>query len=484
MRGFRLLAWSGLAVLAAVALLRNLPRLSPGMLDWAEPGNVAAALAQGRGFSDPFDGGTGATAWVSPLPAWVEAAVFLALGVKTAASAKALLALSVLGLGAANALLLSALAPFGPWARGAASGAFLAYCALVPGSPLEVLSEAWLDVLLSAALLWAALRAARAPGAGAGAALVAVAFLAPLDNAGLALSTGLVLLVLAWRSRGRPRGLAAPIAAGAAAALAVAAWTGRNAEAFGRFIPLKSNLWFELHLANVDSADGLPRMETVLRRLPFFSVAEFNRYASLGEAPYVDTFRAAAIGALRSDPLHFAGNVLRRAEDAAVFCKREGGGAFTRARLAPADAARLAAAGELIQVGPSGDAFWTRIDAPPAYEFGLMDRIGLADKAAAWRDWSEKRLAFDAQFRGVVGTATGFLTAGFPVAALLLAALLRGGHPGAPAAWAAAIGFGMLLPFVLVNHNDRHQLPLIAMQAVAIGACAQALADRRRAPAP
>src|ERR1700678_616696 len=143
MRGFRILAWSGAAVLAAVALLRNCPRLSSGMLDWAEPGNVAAALAQGRGFSDPFDGGTGATAWVSPLPAGVEAAVFVALGVKTTASAKALLALSVLGLAAANALLLSALAPFGPWARGAASAAFLAYCALVPGSPLEVLSEAW-----------------------------------------------------------------------------------------------------------------------------------------------------------------------------------------------------------------------------------------------------------------------------------------------------------------------------------------------------
>ena len=47
------------------------------------------------------------------------------------------------------------------------------------------------------------------------------------------------------------------------------------------------------------------------------------------------------------------------------------------------------------------------------------------------------------------------------------------------AALAAAIAFGMLLPFVLVNHNERHQLPLIAMQAVAIGACAQALADRR-----
>jgi hypothetical protein len=36
----------------------------------------------------------------------------------------------------------------------------------------------------------------------------------------------------------------------------------------------------------------------------------------------------------------------------------------------------------------------------------------------------------------------------------------------------------MLLPFVLVNHNERHQLPILAKQAVAIGALAQAAADR------
>jgi hypothetical protein len=66
------------------------------------------------------------------------------------------------------------------------------------------------------------------------------------------------------------------------------------------------------------------------------------------------------------------------------------------------------------------------------------------------------------------------------VAALLLSAVLLGGRLAPPAAWAAAIAFGMLLPFVLVNHNERHQLPLVAMQAVAIGACAQAAPMRLR----
>ncbi len=473
----RLPAWTGFWVLAGAALAHNLPRLSPGMFDWAEPGNVAAALAQGRGFSDPFDGGTGPTAWVSPLPAWVEAAVFLALGVKTALSAKAMLCLSVAGLAWANALLLAALAPFGAWIRAAASAAFLAYCCLVPGGPLVVLSEAWLDILLSAALLWAAL-ASRGPRTRPGAfALVAVALLAPLENAGLAVAAGIVVLALAWEGRSDARRLALPAAAAAAALLSVGAWTARNAVVLGHAVPLKSNSWFELHLANVDSSDGLPRMETVLRRLPYFDVAEFGRYREMGEIGYVGSFRAPALAAIRADPPHFAANVLRRLGAAVVFCRREGGGQSTRFPFAPGDAARLAGAGELITMGAAG-ALWTRIDAPPSSEHRILHGLGLAQADAIWLDWLERRLEFDSRYRGAWGIALGFLTAGIPAVALLLSAILAGGRLSPPAAWAAAIAAGMVLPYVLVNHNERHQLPLVAMQAVALGACAQALAGR------
>ena len=484
MGSFRLFAWTGLMVIAAAALLYNFPKLSPGMFDWAEPGNVAASLVEGRGFSDPFDGGTGATAWVSPLPVWVEAAVFLVLGVKTAASAKALLVLTVLGLASANALLVSAVAPFGSVLRGAASAAFVAYCAVLPGGPLHVLSEAWLDILLSAALLWAALRSVHAPTWRSSVALVAVSFLAPLENAGLAAACAFVVLALAWSRRTKPRGLALPAMAALAALVAVAAWTTRNALVLGRFVPLKSNSWFELHLANVDSADGLPRMENVLRRLPYFDLQEFNRYSALGEMKYVDSFRDPAKRALSADPLHFAGNVARRLGAALVFCRREGGGESTSFPFGPVDLARLSAAGEVIAMGPGG-ALWTRIDTPPAVERENFRHLGLRDGDAIWLDWLGRRLAFDSEFRSPRAIALGFLTAGVPVMAFLLSAILLGGRALPPAAWAAALAAGMLLPYVLVNHNERHQLPLIAMQAVMIGACAQAAASRvQNRPSP
>jgi hypothetical protein len=292
-------------------------------------------------------------------------------------------------------------------------------------------------------------------------------------------------LAVAWTRRKEPRGLALPAAAVAAVALSIAAWSVRNAHALGRAVPLKSNSWFELHLANVDSADGLPRMETVLRRLPYFDVGEFKRYSELGELRYVDGFRGPALGALRADPLHFAANVARRLGAALVFCKREGGGESTSFRFAPADAARLSAAGELIVMGPALG-LWARIDTPPAAEREKLRHLGLAQTEAIWLDWLGRRLAFDDEFRGPSGIALGFLTAGVPVMAFLLSAILLGGRLPAPAAWAGAIAAGMLLPYVLVNHNERHQLPLVAMQAVAIGALAQAAVTRAkgRAPAP
>ena len=195
--------------------------------------------------------------------------------------------------------------------------------------------------------------------------------LAPLDNAGLAAAAGIVLLALAWSLRAQAGALRAPgRRRPPRGGGAVGAWTARNAVALGRLIPLKSNLWFELHLANVDSADGLPRMETVLRKLPFFDVGEFERYATLGEV----ALRRFVPRARRGRPARRARCISRAtscagAMDAAVFCRREGGGAFTRKAFLPrATRSRLVASGELISSGQSGGGLWTRIDADPAAE--------------------------------------------------------------------------------------------------------------------
>jgi len=477
-----IVALAGALALAIAAVILNTPALAPGAFNWAEPGNVAAALAQGRGFSDPFGGGTGPTAWVPPLPVALEASVFLAFGVKTAASAKALVVISTCGLAAANALLVFALRRSATPLAIIASAVFVGLSIGLSDGPMRVLSEAWLDLLLSAALLWAALEVGGESRHGASRVLVVASAAAALTDAGLALAALVVAAALAFAARDEAFVRRAALAAGAAAVLSAGAWTARNAAVFHRLVPLKSNFWFELHLANVASADGLPRAETVLHSLPFFDAGQFERYSSLGEIKYVDSFRAPTIAAIAAAPSHFAANIGRRLANALIFCRHDGGAVLTRGHFDAGDLQLLAGAGLLLPAGAPDRAFWTRIDMPPVRARVAVGALHLADPDGVWRNWAACRLDYDAQFGGMTNLGVGFLTAGVPTLALLLAALRgRGGLPRS-ARWAAVIGGAMALPYILVNHNDRHQLPLLAMQAVVMGTCVQAWVERPRKP--
>ena len=61
-----------------------------------EMGRVARSIALGQGFSSPYEGNTGATAWEPPLYPYLMAGVFRIFGVYTQASAWALLSINSL----------------------------------------------------------------------------------------------------------------------------------------------------------------------------------------------------------------------------------------------------------------------------------------------------------------------------------------------------------------------------------------------------
>ena len=95
---FWLLPVSFALQLAAIAALHQY-RVRPGNdhfeFGW-EMGRVARSIAQGHGFSNPYDGNTGPTAWEPPLYPYLMAGVFKLFGVYSIASAWMLLGLNSL----------------------------------------------------------------------------------------------------------------------------------------------------------------------------------------------------------------------------------------------------------------------------------------------------------------------------------------------------------------------------------------------------
>jgi len=472
-------ALAGLMVVVAAALWSHVPRLAPGAFNWAEPGNIAAALAEGRGFSDPFTGGSGPTAWMPPVFPALIAGVFLVTGVKTTASAVVLIALAVVGVSLAHALLISLVSEQGVILRWAASLSFLGLVLVLPGGFVDVLSEAWLSVLFTTLLLWGLCEHRRAPRPQATAALGSAAALGPLTHAGLLAGAVSVLVVLLWLDRREPRSPRVALLALGALVLATGAWTLRNRITLGRWVPIKSNAWFELHLTSVVSSNGLVRADEVLPRHPFFDTAEFARYSALGEMNYVDTFRAPALARIQTDPVEFLRRVGRRAVNAFGVIASDETVGYTRHAFPARDRPLLAASGLLILLPPELGAQWLALETSPETVRDRLRWLPLEDRAGAFRDWLSHREEAARRRSAWLPRLSRLLLSGLPLLAVAAAFLL--GHYRLPpvAAWALWLHFSTLLPFVLINHGARQQFPQMSLYAVFFAAFVVALTTRR-----
>lgn len=271
-----------------------------------EMGRIGAAIASGLGFSNPFEGQTGPTAWEPPLYPYLIAGVFKLFGIYSHASAFVLLTLSS---------LFSALTSI-PIFR-IAKRCF--------GETVAVWS-AWTWVLLPYTMFWATKVIWETSFS---ALLVTLIFrlalemeddedkdgLAPWTQFGLlwgiAALTSTVLLsflpaagLWAWYRRAK-RGKsswAGILLASIIFCALLTPWIARNYKTFAEFIFIRDNFGAELRLGNGPWADG-----TWMRYLhPTQSVYAMRQYREMGELAYIDMRKRQAMEFIKEDPARFA----------------------------------------------------------------------------------------------------------------------------------------------------------------------------------
>ena len=136
-------------------------KIAPGVLGnvpfQQETGNIAYALAQGKGFSNVFRTETGPTAWLAPIYPLIVAATFKLFGVFTARAFFACVALNILFSAAACVPIFFVGKRIG--GVGVAAGAAWLW-AVFPSAvmmPFEWIWDTSLSALLAALILWATL---------------------------------------------------------------------------------------------------------------------------------------------------------------------------------------------------------------------------------------------------------------------------------------------------------------------------------------
>src|SRR5580704_12279738 len=264
-----------------------------------EAGNIAMALATGKGFSSPMRRDTGPTAWLTPVYPLIIAGIFFVFGVSTLHAFYAAAALNILFSAATCVPIYFT----GRRIAGIGAASIAAWLwALFPNAiviPFQWIWDTSLSALPAATILWATFALIESEKLRGWCAYGFLWGFALLTNPAL----GAVLpFLLGWMVLRGPRESTLRWKRGAlavgVAALCCVPWTIRNYVAFHRWIPLRSNFPFELWLGNNDIFDEHARNG----RKSITRTEEARRYAQVGETAYMAEKWELAIAFIESHP--------------------------------------------------------------------------------------------------------------------------------------------------------------------------------------
>jgi 4-amino-4-deoxy-L-arabinose transferase-like glycosyltransferase len=274
-----------------------------------EMGRVARSIALGQGFSSPYDGNTGPTAWEPPLYPYLMGGVFKLFGVYTQAAAWVLLSInSLFATLTCIPIFWIAHRAFGERVAVWSAGSW-ALCPYVWYWSVHWIWDTTFTPLVLACLFLLALELQEWPGLRGW-----VLFGALYGVGALANPTMLAFLPFCglwiWRQRYK-RGLSSLSGVALSSLvffLVLTPWIVRNYEVFGRFVFLRDDFGLQVRLGNGPYADGM--LMAYLQ--PNLNQLELEKFQRMGELAYADSCKRMAFDWIDKHPARFAVISLKR----------------------------------------------------------------------------------------------------------------------------------------------------------------------------
>jgi len=268
-----------------------------------EMGRVGRSIALGQGFSNPYGGNTGSSAWEPPLYPYLIGGVFRIFGIYTYASAWALLSINcVFAALTTIPVYLIAYRTFGArvaiWsARAWALNPYVWYWSV------HWIWDTTFTPLMLALIFLVALELEQWPGWRGW-----IVFGALWGVGALANPTMLSFLpfcgLWVWRQRyrGGLTSLAGVVLSSFVFFLVLSPWLVRNYEVFGRFVFIRDDFGLQFRLGNNQLADGM----LIATLQPNLNKLELEKFQRLGEIAYEADCRRLAFEWIRANPERFA----------------------------------------------------------------------------------------------------------------------------------------------------------------------------------
>lgn len=275
----------------------------------AEYCNIAKSMVAGEGFSSPFKEKTGPTAWMPPiLPTYLAALLWLSDGDQDAVMT-VVICTQVFTLMATGLLVLTL-----AWQTTNRLGTVVA-AAFFLGAVIgdfrlwfQQTHDCWIVLLamdvVIAGFCWGAPLDGKTRAAAWGLCGGLCALVSPI--------VGMVWAILSLAAMAQQRAWMRLAIAVVVAGLTLTPWMVRNYLIFGRLIPVKSNVSYELWQSQCLTPDGLLQLRTFAGH-PFSSAgSQRQEYKALGEMEFLDRKRELFWKSVEEDPLDFVDRIACR----------------------------------------------------------------------------------------------------------------------------------------------------------------------------
>ena len=274
-----------------------------------EMGRIAASVASGHGFSNPFGPATGPTAWEPPLYPYLTAGVFVMLGIYSKASAFVLLVLNSI-FSSLTCIPIFRIAQR-MFSEKVAVGSAWAW-ALLPNVMFWCTRYVWetsLSALLVAAIFWLTLTLEEREGLWPWVEFGVLWGISALNSPTL-LSFLPAAGLWAWhrRIKAGKKSLPGIVFASIIFFACITPWLVRNYRVLGKFIFIRDNFGAELRLGNGPGADG-----TLMIYLdPMHDLYAMRQFQAMGELSYIAMRKEQAVAYIKADYARFSGLCVRR----------------------------------------------------------------------------------------------------------------------------------------------------------------------------
>lgn len=248
-----------------------------------ETGNIAFALASGKGYCCVFRTESGPTAWLAPVYPFLLGGIFRIFGSFTVHAFFAAVFVNIVFSALTCIPIFFIGKRFG--GVGLASGASWLWVILPAGVmfPFEWVWDTSLSAFLGASVLWATLYVSESRRIRDWCWYGVLWGVTLLTNPSFGAALPFLGVWITWRRRKQQMSVRGPLLAALLLLLCCAPWTIRNYLAFHKFIPLRSNFPFELWIGNNDIFDE--HAQNGRMRITRFE--EVRRYTMVGETAYM-----------------------------------------------------------------------------------------------------------------------------------------------------------------------------------------------------